>query len=295
MLRRPQTLLPFVCLLALLLAAGSLAQNRSLRILLTNDDGFDSSGLTVMQAALTAAGHQVTVVAPATNMSSSGMSMTSGVIKVERKGDAVWAVHGTPADAAMIGLSHTLRDAPQDLVVSGTNAGQNLGAGTNSSGTVSAAIAAARYGVPAIATSAGVGGDSASAYSVAAALVSQMIATLDASRPSGGKLLPDRLVINVNVPSVGAGQLLGIRWAPLSSRSAYTRVYTETDTPGEVRSRLAVAPPPPGETDTDLALFSQRYLTLTLLDGDLGAGATPAAALTSRLSTLALPQPAAAR
>ena len=196
------------------------AQTRSLRILLTNDDGFDSAGLKTMHAALRAAGHRVTVVAPASNQSSTSMSMTSGVIKVESKGDGVWAVSGTPADSAVIGIAHILRDTPQDLVVSGTNAGANLGTSTNNSGTVSAAIAATRYGVPAIATSAGTGAASAAAYDVAAAIVNQMISTLDASRPPDGKLMPDRIVINMNVPAIADGKLMGIRWAPLSARSS---------------------------------------------------------------------------
>ncbi len=55
------------------------------------------------------------------------MSMTSGVIKVEKKSEGVWAVYGTPADAAVIGLVHILRDTPPDLVVSGTNAGAEPG------------------------------------------------------------------------------------------------------------------------------------------------------------------------
>ncbi len=71
-------------LCGLALSGIAIAQSRSLKILLTNDDGFDSTGLGVMQAALVAAGHQVTVVAPATNQSSASMSMTSGVLKVER-------------------------------------------------------------------------------------------------------------------------------------------------------------------------------------------------------------------
>ena len=71
---------------------GDHAQARSLAILLTNDDGFDSTGLKVMHAALVAAGHRVTVVAPAANMSSTSMSMTSGVWKVDRKSESIWAV-----------------------------------------------------------------------------------------------------------------------------------------------------------------------------------------------------------
>jgi 5'/3'-nucleotidase SurE len=283
-------------LVALLLVLGLIApglagaQSRSLKILLTNDDGFDSAGLKAMQTALAGAGHQVTVVAPAANQSSTSMSMTSGTLKVDNKGEGVWAVHGTPADAATIGLAHILRDTPQDLVVSGTNAGQNLGTSANGSGTVSAAIAAARLGVPAIATSAGLGADAGTAYDVAATLAIQMIGALAAARPANGKLLPDRLVINVNVPAVPAGKLRGIRWAPLSHRSSYTRVYAAGDNPGEVRSRLALSTEPLTEKDTDLALFNQGYVTLTLLDGDLGATAAASSAVSSLLSKLALPE-----
>ena len=284
-----------VVLIAALAAGMTAAQNRSLKILLTNDDGYDAAGLKTMHAALRAAGHVVTVVAPATNMSSSSMSMTSGVIKVEGKGDGIWAVHGTPADAAVMGLTHILRDTPQDLVISGTNAGANLGTSTNNSGTVGAAIAATRYGVPAIATSAGTGPGSGAAYDVAAALATQMINMLDRARAADGKLLPDRIMINLNVPAIPAEQLLGLRWAPLSARSLYTRVYSATGGPNEVRSELTVAAPPAGEQDGDVALFTKGYVTLTLLDGDVSVAAAAAAPVVARLSKLALPQPAAAR
>ena len=281
-----------VALLFVALAGVGSGQTRPLKILLTNDDGFDSAGLKVMHAALTAAGHQVTVVAPATNMSSSSMSMTSGVIKFEKKSEGVWAVYGTPADAAVIGLVHILRDAPPDLVVSGTNAGQNLALSTNSSGTVNAAIAATRYRVPAIATSAGTGPDAATAYAVAAALTNQVIAALAAKRTGDGKLLADRQVITINVPALPAGQLKGVKWAPLSRRSSYARVYSETGTPNELRSQLRPATSAGDETDTDLALFLQGYVTLTLLDGDMGVRDSSADAVMSRVPTLALPQPA---
>lgn len=278
------------------LADPAAGQTRPLKILLTNDDGFDANGLKVMQAALIAAGHQVTVAAPATNQSSTSMSMTSGVIKFEKKGDAVWAVHGTPADAAVIGLVHILRDARPDLVVSGTNAGQNLALSTNSSGTVSAAIAASRYGVPAIATSAGTGPDADAAYETAAALATRIIAALSASRSADGKLLPDRQVITLNVPALPAGELKGVKWAPLSQQPSYTRVYTETGNSNEVRSQLRPVTSAGGETDTDLALFLQGYVTLTLLDGDLGVrDAAAAKRVMSRLPNLALPQPAPVR
>jgi 5'/3'-nucleotidase SurE len=217
------------------------------------------------------------------------------VIKIENKGDRIWAVHGTPADAAVMGLTHILRDTPQDLVISGTNAGANLGTSTNNSGTVGAAIAATRYGVPAIATSAGTGPGSGAAYDMAAALVTQIITTLDSARPANGRLLSDPVVINLNVPAIPTERLLGLRWAPLSARSFYARVYSDTGVPNEVRSQLDAAPPPAGEQDSDVALFAKGYVTLTLLDGDVSVAPAAAAPVVSRLSKLTLPQPAGAR
>ena len=299
MTTRLRLLLPSILLVGFFLAAAAdigSAQTLSLRIMLTNDDGFDSTGLKVMQAALAAAGHQVTVVAPATNMSSSSMSMTSGVIKFEKKSEGVWAVYGTPADAAVIGVVHILRDAPPDLVVSGTNAGQNLALSTNSSGTVNAAIAATRYGVPAIATSAGSGPNTDGAYAIAASLATRIVAALSANRSADGKLLPDRYVLTINVPAPPTGELKGMKWAALSRQASYTRVYSETGNPDELRSQLRQVTSAGGETDTDLALFLQGYVTLTLLDGDLGLRDDAAAkGVISRLSNVALPQPAAVR
>jgi 5'-nucleotidase len=287
--RRPFTAVA-IALLAAACSTSAIAQGRPLRILLTNDDGFDSNGLKVMRAALISAGHTVTVVAPATNQSATSMSMTSGVIKVERPSDGVWAVHGTPADAVMIGLMRVLRDTPPDLVISGTNAGQNLGSSTNSSGTVSAAIAAARYGVPAMATSGGIGAESGTAYTVAAALATQIITALDAGRSPGARLLAEGLAINLNVPALPMAGLQGIRWAPLSRRSSYARVYSDTENANEVRSRLTAAPSIASEKDTDLALFNQGYVTLTLLDGDLSVSATASDSVAGRLTTLSLPK-----
>ena len=294
-------MLPSILLVGCLLPGAAdigSAQTRSLRILLTNDDGFDVGRAEGDAGRSRAAGHQVTVVAPATNMSSSSMSMTSGVIKFEKKSEGVWAVYGTPADAAVIGVVHILRDAPPDLVVSGTNAGQNLALSTNSSGTVNAAIAATRYGVPAIATSAGTGPNADGAYAMAAALATRIdrravCESIRRRQAAAGS----RMCITMNVPALPAGgKLKGVKWAPLSNASSYTRVYSETGNPNELRSQLRPVTSAGGETDTDLALFLQGYITLTLLDGDLGVRDGAAAdAVISRLSNLALPQPASLR
>ena len=277
--------------LTMLLAGSPHAQSTPIRVLLTNDDGFEATGLRVMRDALLAAGWQVTVSAPAQDFSGAGASTTTGVIKVDDHGSGIWAVHGTPADSVLVGLMYIMKDAPPEIVVSGTNRGQNLGTNTNGSGTVGAAVTAANAGFPAIAVSAGIGTDAATvtrAYQLAADIVRQVIAALGASRLASGKLLPPRLVININQPALPAERLKGIKVASLSSRGSFIRQYEATGTAGEVRARFALAPAS-DEADTDVALFAAGYTTMTVLDGDWSVDATGVgASVLSRISSVAL-------
>ena len=126
---------------------------QSLRILLTNDDGFESPGLRALNEALSAAGHDVYVIAPASQQSGASASVTTRGVKVTELPDNVWSVHGRPADAVRVGLGYIMHDYPPDLVVSGANFGQNTGQDVNVSGTFGAAITAHQLGIPAIAVS----------------------------------------------------------------------------------------------------------------------------------------------
>jgi len=118
-------------------------------ILLTNDDGIDAAGLRVLYEALSEVG-DVLVVAPADDQSAIGRARSSSVAVEER--DIGYALHGTPADCVIAGLE-AIGPYP-DLVVAGCNEGANLGAYVlGRSGTVSAAVEAAFFGVPAMAVS----------------------------------------------------------------------------------------------------------------------------------------------
>ncbi|QAU11842.1 5'/3'-nucleotidase SurE [Halorubrum sp. BOL3-1] len=119
------------------------------RILLTNDDGVDAAGLRALYDAL-AEEYAVTVVAPADDQSSVGRRLSDDVA-VDDHGLG-YVVDGTPVDCVVAGLDELVPDA--DVVVAGCNEGANLGAYTlGRSGTVSAAVEAAFFGVPAVATS----------------------------------------------------------------------------------------------------------------------------------------------
>ncbi|QFU83451.1 5'/3'-nucleotidase SurE [Natronorubrum aibiense] len=185
-------------------------------ILLTNDDGIDAPGLRALYDALTAVG-SVTVIAPDRNQSAVGRSLSYGRTSTDSEDFTLdleessftspvphtdhelgYAVNGTPCDCAIVGVNAL--ESPPDLVVSGCNAGANLGAYVFSrSGTVSAAMEAAFLGTPSIAVSMdtlGMDGDLEPADFERAA---EIAATLAGETHDTG--LFDRVdYLNVNVP-----------------------------------------------------------------------------------------------
>ena len=197
----------------------------ALDILLGNDDGQSAAGIQALRAALCAAGHQVTLVAPATDQSGRGGSINTGVgssssaMALTRVASDACGVQyalaapttagrygGTPVDSIKAGLDVVLADDP-DLIVSGLNQGQNLSQeGSNTSGTIGAALAGAFHGIPAIAGSVGVDFSEAgsgfpstgAAYAPASDFIVRLIARLE---HGPGALLPKGVrVLNVNFP-----------------------------------------------------------------------------------------------
>lgn len=118
-------------------------------ILLTNDDGIDAAGHRALYDALTNVG-SVTAVAPATDQSAVGRTLSYSL--AVREHELGYEIDGTPGDCVIAGLSELVPDA--DLVVAGCNRGANLGTAVlGRSGTVSAAVEATFFDLPAIAVS----------------------------------------------------------------------------------------------------------------------------------------------
>ena len=128
-----------------------------MRILITNDDGVNSSGIMAAKKAVEDLG-KIDVVAPATQQSGIGHALTLfEPIRVTAThlpdGSEAFSVSGTPTDAVIIGIYEVTESKP-DLVISGINIGENLGKSElSTSGTIGAAMEAAVHGVPAIAVS----------------------------------------------------------------------------------------------------------------------------------------------
>lgn len=227
----------------------SATQGTGLRILLTDDDGWDAGGIIAMRRALRDAGHDVTLVAPEENRSGYGAS-SDGATELDEKEPGVFAVDGTSVDAVRAGLaSMQSAGGPPDLVVSGTNLGQNSGTGITRSGTVGAAVTAARAGVPAIASSTH-GATSEEDCTATADYVARLIAAL------GPPLFAPGLVINVNYPA-------GERASEVRLRDPLV-----VDLDGEEMDVPTEGP----ESDTDL--LDQGIATLAELDAD-GRPGTP--------------------
>lgn len=117
--------------------------------ILTNDDGIDAPGIRALHKAVNGKG---VIVAPKEHQSGCGHQVTTTQpIYVQRRSEVEYAIAGTPADCVRIGLSHLCSDV--NLVLSGINAGGNMGVDAYISGTVAAVREAAMHRIPGIAVS----------------------------------------------------------------------------------------------------------------------------------------------
>jgi len=208
------------------------------RVLVTNDDGIDGEGLRVLTAALVANGYEPIVVAPDSDYSGAGTSIisrsstsftgTSREIAYERRTLAeapdveAYAVAAPPAMCTLLAMRGAFGE-PADMVASGINWGLNTGGAVRHSGTVSAAVTAAAFGVPAVAVSAEHKFDDHDAplrFDTAALVAVQVMKLLPATGHG---------VLNINVPRLELSELAGVAAASVSQISRY-RSYVETKT-----------------------------------------------------------------
>lgn len=124
------------------------------RILITNDDGINASGLAHLKTIADKLSDDVWIVAPLSEQSGAGHSLSlTKPIRVRNIADKTYGVEGTPTDCVMMALNHLIKDKRPTLVLSGVNRGINLGEDITYSGTVAGAMEGVIAGVPAIALS----------------------------------------------------------------------------------------------------------------------------------------------
>jgi 5'-nucleotidase len=241
-----------------------------MRILLTNDDGIYAPGLRALRKELLPLG-EVTVVAPATEQSAAGHSVTllnpllvSEVFE-ELEGNKSfigWAVEGRPADCVKLALLELLPDPP-DVIISGMNAGSNAGINVLYSGTVAAAIEGAFYRFTAIAVSLEYD-KKIYDFPLAARYARQVIQQILANRPAQGSLF------NVNIPVLELGPIKGVRVVP-QNVTPYQEKFDRRVNP-RGRTYFWTSPDflcPDPQPDTDVAALTEQYITVTPLNFDL--------------------------
>ena len=171
-----------------------------MRILLSNDDGYQAPGLKALHDALAALAECI-VVAPDRDRSGASNSLTlEQPIRATTAENGFIRVEGTPTDCVHLAITGLLREEP-DMVVSGINSGANMGDDVLYSGTVAAATEGRFLGYPAIAVS--IASHTPRHLDTAARIAAELVARLRA-RP-----LPAESILNVNVPDLPYAELRG--------------------------------------------------------------------------------------
>ena len=232
-----------------------------MRILLSNDDGCTAPGLRCLAEHLRPL-HSLEIVAPDRNRSGASNSLTIlNPIRVQKHADGTYCVDGTPTDCVHLALTGFL-EGTQDMVVSGINAGANLGDDTLYSGTVAAAMEGRHLGISAIAVSCVA--VNPRHYDTAARITLRLIERLQREP------LPGDTILNVNVPDLPYEELQGIEVTRLGNRHKAEAVTEARDPRGRRIFWIGAAGAEhDGGPGTDFHAVQQKRVSITPLLVDL--------------------------
>jgi 5'-nucleotidase len=230
-------------------------------ILVSNDDGYRAPGIAVLAASL-AEHYEISIVAPERNCSGASNSLTlERGLRAVQVGKNAYYVDGTPTDSVHLAITGLLENVP-DMVISGINAGANMGDDVLYSGTIAAAMEGRHLGLPAIAVS--MDSYTPAHYETAAQAVLQLLRKLD--RIS----LAANTVLNMNVPDVPWASIKGFKATRLGNRHMSEGMIVQRDPRGDPMYWVG----PPGAAQdagegTDFYAVSQQYVSITPLQIDL--------------------------
>lgn len=246
------------------------------RILITNDDGFESPGLHALAHALRPLG-QVIIVAPTTEKSACGhsLTLTRPLRFISIEDDFFKLDDGTPTDCIYLSLNALFEgDTKPDLVVSGINKGSNLGEDVTYSGTASAAMEAALHGVPAIAISQVYEGSPQNidkhGYDLAELTAYELAKKILEDRFP----LAERQFLNVNVPPLKPEECKGYKVTRAGYRMYGNDAHLHRNPRGEEYYWLGVHTlewKKGAKADCDLSAIEEGYISITPIKLDMTA------------------------
>jgi 5'-nucleotidase len=239
-----------------------------MHILITNDDGITAPGLLALAQSLKTLG-RISVLAPDHNWSASGHVKTlNRPLRVNEEvladGTPALSSDGAPSDCVALAMLGVLGEKI-DLVVSGINAGNNLGSDMTYSGTVTAAMEGAIFGIPSIAVSLDVqSGQRIVDYSPAAAVAHQVARLVLANG------LPNKTLLNVNVPALPLEQIKGFDVTHLGLRIYQDELVCREDPKGRPYYWIGGLPPTGVIADeTDFGAIANGYVSITPIQMDM--------------------------
>lgn len=232
-----------------------------MRILLSNDDGYFAPGL-ICLAEILATVAEVVVVAPERDRSGASNSLTlDRPLNLRRAASGFYYVNGTPTDCVHLAVTGML-DAQPDMVISGINAGANMGDDTIYSGTVAAATEGFLLGIPAIAVS--LAGKELAHYATAARVAVDLVQRFEKNLHTHPWLL------NVNVPDIAYEQLQGMDVTRLGKRHKAEPVVKASNPHGETVYWVGAAGKAQDAGEgTDFHAIAQQRVSITPLQIDL--------------------------
>jgi 5'-nucleotidase len=241
-------------------------------ILITNDDGVNALGLLALNRALQDVA-KVEVFAPDRNWSAASRTRTfHKPLRVDEvrmlDGSLAHVSNGTPSDCVSLALLGLL-DRKPDLIVSGINAGLNLGRDVSYSGTVAAAMEGVRDGIPAVAVSLDTISDPSDLpdYEAAAAFAAKLAMHL-----LSGAHLPKGILLNVNVPYLPKPRGLVPRITRLGGAAYDNYLVTGKDPQGRNYYWISGDPMtevPSEERGTDIGAIAEGFVSVTPIHLDL--------------------------
>jgi len=233
-----------------------------MHFLISNDDGITARGIQVLSDRMNSLG-KVTIVAPDQNRSGASNSLTlESPVRIREIAERAFSVSGTPTDCVHIALTGLLEKDP-DMVVSGINAGANLGDDVIYSGTVAAAMEGRFLGLPALAVSL-VFKERPVHYATAAEAVALLIDRLRKDP------LPADTILNINVPDLPWEEIRGFEVTRLGQRHRAEPVIKATDPRG--RPIYWIGPAGPGQDagpGTDFDAIRRGFISITPIHVDL--------------------------
>jgi 5'-nucleotidase len=235
------------------------------RILVSNDDGIGSPGIQLLEDIARELSHDVWVVAPEQEQSAASHSLTTRrPLRMSEAGRQRYAVDGTPTDCVMLAVKHLLREGRPDLVLSGINAGGNVGEDLTYSGTVAAAMEATLLDIPAIALSQHFLDGEPIPWETAARFAPEVIRRLTQIP------WPDHTLMNINFPAATPDNVLGIAVTSQGKRAIADNLTERFDPRGRPYYWIGpIREDGVAEPGTDLAAINDKQVSITPIYLDL--------------------------